>query len=170
MKTLATIVLCAALAAAVAVPAGALTLAPKPQEASPRGVGEVRLGRTIEALRGDGLIGGAQRGCELAQGERVAPLKGQLQGWAHFYPGRRLSSVAVTSGAATAAGVRIGTPVGEARKAYPAAPYDKPMTAAPFPVGFIWIGGDSNPKMTLVIDPDSLKVREIAVPAPSFCE
>jgi hypothetical protein len=148
--------------------AGGKTVAPL--TATAKGVGDLRLGRTIDALREEGLIGGAERGCELAQGERVAPLRGSLQGVAHFYPGRRLSSIAINEGARTAAGIGIASTLAAARKAYPHAPYDKPSSVRPFPVGFIWIGGRTDPRMTLVIEPASHRVAEIAIPTPSFCE
>jgi len=168
-------ILAAALAVLTALlvaggPAGAKTLAPAGATAKPTGVGDLRLGRTIDALRSEGLIGGAGKGCELARGERVAPLKPPLEGIAHFYPGRRLSALSVTGGAETAAEVGIGTPAGLARKAYPKATYDPPPPRAPIHVGFIWIGGRYHPKMTLVIDPDSHRVSEIAIRYPSICE
>jgi hypothetical protein len=169
VKALATLAIVAAVAVA-AVSAGAQSATVKTPIASGDGVGALRLGRTIDQLRALKLIGGARKGCELAPGERVAPLKAPLQGFAHFYPGKRLSSVGVTDGAETAAGISIGAKVGDARAAYPKATYNPPGTAQPFPVGFIWIGGERNPKMTLVIDPDSRRVSEIAIPSPSFCE
>ena len=99
----------------------------------------------------------------------MAPLKAPFEGWAHLYPGRRLSALSVTGGVETAARVAIGTPAGQARKAYPGAAYDPPPPRAPIQVGFIWIGGRVHPKMTLVIDPDSHRVSEIAIPYPSVC-
>jgi hypothetical protein len=160
----------AAVTAIVAVALAAMAMADTTTTATPKGVGALRLGRTIDALRSEGLIGGASKGCELARGERVAPLKAPFEGWAHFYPARRLSALSITGGAETAAGVGIGTPAGQARKAYPAATYDPPPRRAPIQVGFVWIGGRFHPKMTLVIDPDSHRVSEIAIPYPSICE
>jgi len=169
----------AAFAAAVALaslllsgagPAGARAPAPVEATATAKGIGALRLGRTIEALRSEGLIGGAGKGCELAHGERIAPLKAPLEGSAHFYPRSHLSALSITGGAETAAGVGIGTPAGRARRAYPAAIYDPPPPRAPIQVGFLWIGGRFHPKMTLVIDPDSHRVSEIDIPYPSICE
>ena len=135
-----------------------------------KGVGQVRIGSTLARLRELKLIGGARKGCELAPGQRVAPLKPPLEGFAVFYPANRVSSVDVTGGAVTAAGVAIGTSAAKARQAYPAAPYDPPPPRAPIQVGFIWIGGRAHPKMTLVIDPDTHRVSEISVPFPNICE
>ena len=169
MRTLARAI--AAVTAIVAVASAACAMAERARRPRrPKGVGALRLGRTIDALRDEGLIGGASKGCELARGERVAPLKAPFEGSAHFYPGRRLSALSITGGAETAAGVAIGTAGGPARKAYPAATYDPPPPRAPIQVGFIWIGGRFHPKMTLVIDPDSHRVSEIAIPYPSICE
>lgn len=136
-----------------------------------KGVGELRIGDSLAKLQKERLVGGARRGCELSPGERVAPLKEPpLKGVATFFPGSRLSSVAVTAGAETAAGIGIGDTVAESRRAYPKAPYDPPPPRAPIQVGFIWIGGRAHPKMTLVIDPDTHRVSEIAVPLPEICE
>jgi hypothetical protein len=171
MKVLATLAIVAAVAVAVAAAsAGAQSAAVKAPIATASGVDGLRLARTIDQLRALKLIGGARKGCELAPGERVAPLKAPLQGFAHFYPGKRLSSVTITAGAETAAGIGIGDGVGEARAAYPKAPYDPPHTVQPFPQGFVWIGGERSPKMTLVIDPYSHLISEIAIPSPNFCE
>jgi hypothetical protein len=169
VKVLATLAIVAAVAVAAAS-AGAESAAVKAPIATANGVDGLRLARTIDQLRALKLIGGARKGCELSPGERVAPLKAPLQGLAHFYPGKRLSSIGLTAGAETAAGIGIGDGVGEARAVYPKAPYDPPHTVQPFPQGFVWIGGEQHPKMTLVIDPDSRHVSEIAIPTPSFCE
>jgi hypothetical protein len=169
VKALAALAIVATVAVAAAS-AGAQPTAVRTPIATANGVDGLRLARTIDQLRALKLIGGARKGCELAPGERVAPLKAPLQGFAHFYPGKRLSSVAVTAGAETAAGIGIGAGIGEARAAYPKAPYDPPHTVQPFPQGFIWIGGERSPKMTLVIDPGTRRVSEIAVPSPAFCE
>jgi hypothetical protein len=171
MRALATAVAASAIVVAVTVAAAPATeVTISVTVASPSGVGGLKIGRTIDRLQEMKLIGGARKGCELARGERVASLKAPLEGTAHFYPGRRLSSVAVTAGAVTPTGVEIGTPAGQARKAYPTATYDPPPPRAPIQAGFIWIGGRFDPKMTLVIDPDSHRVSEIAVPFPSICE
>jgi hypothetical protein len=143
---------------------------PVPQ-VTPKGVGGVKIGATLQELQGKGLVGGARKGCELSPGERVAPLRAPLKGFAVFYPKNRVISVSVTGGPAkTAARIGIGAPVGEARQAYPGAVYDAPPPRAPIQVGFIWIGGRMHPKMTLVIDPDTHRVSEISVPFPNICE
>jgi hypothetical protein len=137
---------------------------------TPNGVGGLKLGRTIAQLRALRLIGGAHRGCELAPGEKAARLKAPLTGTAIFYPGKRLSAISLSGSGETAAGIHVGSTAAAARSAYPAAPYEKPHVHQPIPVGFIWIGGKRDPKMTLVIAPLVLNVMEIAIPSPSFCE
>ena len=160
----------AGVAGLAASPAGAQLAAEEPQLIERGGIGELRLGRTIEALRELELIEGAEPGCELAPGQRVAPLTAPLDGFAVFYPGERLSSIVLTEGAETDRGVGIGSSAAAARRAYPRAPYFKPQPRDPIPVGFIWVGGTRNPVMTLIVDPHSHRVEEIAVPRPVICE
>jgi hypothetical protein len=145
-------------------------VSPVPATATPKGVGDLKLGRALGALQREGLVGGASRGCELARGERVAPLRPPLEGVAHFYPGKTLSAINVSAGAVTSTGVRIGTPAGQAKKAYPGAIYDPPPARVPALPGYIWIGGRFHPRMTLVIGNNSRKVVEITIPHPSICE
>lgn len=163
--TLATALVLSTIGSAAATPP-----APPLPLIGPAGVGQVRIGSTLKGLQSLGLVGGARKGCELSPGERVAPLKTPLKGFAVFYPKNRVSSIDLTGGAQTAAGVRIGSTVRSARQAYPGAVYDPPPPRAPIQVGFIWIGGRMHPKMTLVIDPDTHRVSEIAVPFPNICE
>jgi hypothetical protein len=161
-----------AVALAATVPAGA-DLIPVTQVrfATSKGVGQVRIGSTLERLQELKLVGGARKGCELSPGERVAPLKPPLEGFAVFYPKNRVISVGATGGAITKAGVTIGTSAAKAQRAYPAAPYDPPPgPRAPFEVGFLWIGGRIHPRMTLIVDSKTHKVTEIAVPFPNICE
>jgi hypothetical protein len=161
-----------AVALAVTVPAAAdlIPVASAPIATS-KGVGQVKIGSRLERLQDLKLVGGARKGCELSPGERVAPLRPPLKGFAVFYPKDRVISVGVTGGAETRAGVTIGTSAGAARHAYPAAPYDPPPgPRAPFEVGFLWIGGRIHPRMTLIVDSKTRKVTEIAVPFPNICE
>jgi hypothetical protein len=151
-------------------PAGATTRVPVPPTASPKGVGELRFGRSLDRLQRQGLVGRARRGCVLAPQERVALLRPPLEGIAHFYPGERLSAINVTAGAVTSTGVRIGSSAGEARKAYPGAIYDPPPARIPTLPGYLWVGGRFHSRLTLVIGNHSRRVLEIAIPYPSLCE
>lgn len=135
------------------------------------GVGAIRLGAPARSLQSKGLIGGLRKGCELDPGQRVAPLRSPLKGWAIFGSASSgLRSVTVEAGAETARQIGIGSTAGEARKAYPKALYQAPGTADPFPVGFLWVPSPSKPKLTMTFEPDTRKVEAISVPSPSFCE
>jgi hypothetical protein len=138
---------------------------------TPHGAGGLRLGATVKTLHRKGLIGGLRKGCELDPGQRIAPLRSPLQGWAVFESGHKtLSSLTVEGGAETASHIGIGSTATEARKAYPTAHYQAPGTAGPFAEGFLWVPNISKPKMTLIIEPNSRQVEAISVPSPSFCE
>jgi len=135
------------------------------------GVGEVRLGTTVKALHRRHLIGRLHPGCELDPGQRVAPLRRPLQGFAVFsHPSNRVSAVSITAGAETARAIGIGDTPHAARQAYPHAQYDPPGTAQPFPQGFVWVNNPEHPKMTFVVSPTSHRISELSVPAPNVCE
>jgi hypothetical protein len=138
---------------------------------TPHGAGALRLGATARSLQAKGLIGGLRRGCELDPGQRVAPLRTPLQGWAVFRAGQAgLRAFTVEGGAETARHIGIGSTATEARKAYPHALYEAPGTAQPFPVGFLWVPNLSKPQMTMIIEPGTRQVEAISVPSPNFCE
>jgi hypothetical protein len=138
---------------------------------TPHGVGGLRLGATVKVLHRKGLIGGLRKGCELDRGQRIAPLRGPLSGWAVFRSGRkRLSAVTIEGGAETARHIGVGSTAAEARDAYPDALYEAPGTAKPFAEGFLWVPSLSKPKLTMIVEPGSLQVEAISVPSPNFCE
>jgi hypothetical protein len=136
-----------------------------------RGVGAVHLGASAATLRQKNLIGTLRKGCELEPGQRVAPLRAPLRGWATFGAGGHgLTQLTVESGAETARHIAVGATAAQARSAYPSAQYEAPGTAQPFAQGFLWIPNSMHPKMTFVVEPGSRTVEAIAVPAPAFCE
>ena len=138
---------------------------------TPQGVGGLKLGATSKALQQRGLIGGLRKGCELDPGQRVAPLRAPLKGWAVFEPGHPgLHAFTIEGGAETALHIGVGSTATAARSAYPNGHYEAPGTAQPFAEGFLWVPSVSKPKLTMVIDPGTRKVEAISVPAPSFCE
>ncbi len=110
-RSLAASVLCASL---LLGSAGAAVASPF---ITPHGVGALRLGATAKALQTKGLIGNLRKGCELDAGQRIAPLRAPLQGWAVFESGRsRLSSFTTDSGAETASHIGIGSTATEAQR------------------------------------------------------
>jgi hypothetical protein len=156
-----------------AVAGGGATAAPtaKGPIVTSSGVGAVRLGTSAATLRQKNLIGKLRKGCPLEPGQRVAPLRAPLHGYAIFTAtGHGLTQLTIEGGAETARHVAIGSTAAEARAAYPTSHYEAPGTADPFAEGFLWVPNLTHPKMTFVIDPDSHKVESIAVPAPAFCE
>jgi hypothetical protein len=164
-RSLAASILCASL---LLGSAGAAVASPV---ITTHGVGALRLGATAKALHTKGLIGGLRKGCELDPGQRVAPLRAPLKGWAVFEAGQAgLHAFTVEGGAETARHIGIGSTATEARKAYPQATYEAPGTAQPFPVGFLWVPSLSKPQMTMIIEPGTRQVEAISVPAPNFCE
>lgn len=161
------------LVAAVATSSSAFAAAPgmKTQVVTTSGVGALRLGAAPAALRQQGLIGNLREGCELEPGQRVAPLRAPLRGWAIFAAhGHGLTGLTIEGGAETARHVAIGSTAAEARAAYPQAVYKAPGTAKPFAQGFLWIPNVTHPKMTFIVEPGSRTVEAITVPAPAFCE
>lgn len=138
---------------------------------TPRGVGALRLGATIGTLDRRHLIGGVRNGCELDPGQRIAPLRGPLTGWAVFADGgARLSSIDISGGAETGLHVGIGSSAAQARAAYPRADFVPPNRSAPLPDGILWVNHESHPQFTFLIDPYTRRVESISIPSPSFCE
>jgi hypothetical protein len=140
-------------------------------EATPAGVGPVHLDSTVSYLHRRHLIGHLRPGCELDPGQRVAPLRSPLSGFAIFSrPRNRVASLAITGGASTVKGISVGSTPREAREAYPRAHYDPPGTLRPFAEGFIWVNKPLQAKLTFTVDPETRLISALSVPAPSFCE
>src|SRR3954463_6046119 len=102
----------------------AACLAATPAVVTEHGFGLLRLGRTLGALRREGLVGSARPGCELASPRPlVARLRAPLAGWATFGGGAppRLRGRAVPAGAGPRNGIAVGAPAAMIEKAFPAA-------------------------------------------------
>lgn len=138
---------------------------------TPRGVGRLRLGATIGSLGRRHLIGRLRRGCELDPGQRVAPLRAPLSGWAIFAGGgRRLSMISIEGGAETARGIGVDSTAAEARAAYPEGEWHSPRQMYPLPLGLLEINRSSHPSLAFVVDPATRLVESVAVPSPNLCE
>jgi hypothetical protein len=138
---------------------------------TPQGVGRLRLGATVGSLRRRHLIGGLRKGCELYAGQRVAPLRSPLSGWATFEGGgRTLAAISIEGGAETASGIGAGSTAAEARAAYPAGEWLSPRRMYPLPVGLLWVDGSAHPKFGILVDPETHRVEDISIPSPNFCE
>jgi hypothetical protein len=136
-----------------------------------QGVGALRIGATVKTLHQKHLIKRLRKGCELDPGQRVAPLRSPLKGWAIFAGGKsRLSAVTIEAGAETKKHIKVGSTAKAARAAYPQALFQAPGTVEPFPVGFLWIPNLNHPRISMIIKPNSLRVESISVPAPNICE
>jgi hypothetical protein len=137
---------------------------------TPQGVGGLRLGASVSALRERGLIGPMRPGCELVSGQRVAELSPPLHGLAIFYdPNTKLSSVHLQRGVETARGIGIGALDKKVLSAYPEADYRPPDPQAPIPIGLITVD-DQEGELTFEIDALTYRVSQIDAPGPSFCE
>src|SRR3954452_25510813 len=146
-------------------------LAKRAEIITPHGVGQLHLGATVASLHRRHLSRGLRPGCELDPGQRVARLRPPLKGFAVFAAGKkRLTSIAIDSGAETAKHTGIGSTPKEARAAYPNALYKPPGSVEPFAEGFLFINSIAHPQMTFIFDSKTHLISEIDVPAPNFCE
>jgi hypothetical protein len=135
---------------------------------TPHGVGRLRLGRRAGALQRRHLIGNLRKGCEIDVGQRVAPLRAPLRGWAIFANGgSRLTSLSIEAGAATALGIGVGSTAADARAAYQAADWEH---MPPLGVDVLWVNDIDHPKFSFVVDPETHRVHSISIPNPNFCE
>ena len=115
----------AAALALLAAVAGSAAAGTKVIVLDEHGAGGLRLGRTLAAIKADGLIGKATPGCERASPRPVvASLKAPLRGAATFTKSGgkfRLRALSVRAGAITDRGIRIGSTAAAVKRAYPTA-------------------------------------------------
>ncbi len=138
---------------------------------TPAGVGAVKLGKTYEQLREQGLVGKIRKGCELAgPSARSAPLRAPLKGGVDFTPRapRKVTNIAIRGGA-RARGVGIGAKIAKIKAAYPKAKVDH-STDETFGITLVKIPKGGGGRLQFAVDTTTKKVRLIGIPFIPFCE
>lgn len=139
-----------------------------------RGVGGLRLGRSLAAIRRDRLIGPVSPGCELASPRPFgARIRAPLAGFATF-DGRaatsRLVALSITGGARTSRGVTIGTSAANVRHAYPGARVENSGPPNPIQFNAIVVSRAGRDRIWFFLDRRGGRVRSIDLPSAQFCE
>jgi len=161
---------------------GALAVAPtaapgKPAESAATlritadGVGKVKLGKTFQRLRDQGLVGRLGHFCDAAGDARFSarlkpPLRGQVD-FTRTVP-HRAKFIAVRGGA-KARGVGIGATIPQIRDAFPKARVDH-TTEDVFGITRVKIPPDGGGRMQFAVDIQTHKTVVISVPRIQFCE
>jgi len=163
-----------ALAGALLVAAAPASAAAPGQILTERGVRGLTLGRTLAAVRGDGLVGRLRPGCELASPRQwFGPLRPPLTGFATF-SGRaaasRLQALDIRAGAVTACGIGIGSTARQVLRAHPAARERNSRPGDPLQFTAIVIARGGKDRMWFDLTRRGGTVRTISVPGPQFCE
>ena len=147
---------------------------PAPAVLTEVGVGRLRLGRPLAAIRADHLVGRVSAGCELASPRPVvAKLVAPLKGFATFSgtgPAKRLVSLSVTGGARTTRGVTVGTTAARVRRAYPRARVEHSPAPNPLQFDAIVVTRADQDRIWFMLDRKDGRVQSIDVPGPEFCE
>ena len=150
--------------------AAADTMAPVLNE---QGVGGLKMGRTLAAIKADHLIGPTTPGCELASPRPVvAQLKAPLRGSATFSKRNgvfRLSALVVTAGARTDRGVKIGDTGASVLKAYPGS---KPLnqSTSGIVIHAIVVKRAGVDRIWFMLNRKAGTVRQFALPTAQICE
>jgi hypothetical protein len=153
---------------------GALAPAQTGQAAAKRitaaGVGAVKIGKTFQELRDDGLVGRLRKGCELAPNTRSARLLPPLKGSVNFTQSspRRVANIAVRGGA-KARGVGIGARIPRIKSAFPKARVDR-STEQVFGITLVKIPKNGGGRLQFTVSTTTKRTREIGIPFIAFCE
>jgi hypothetical protein len=165
-----------ALAAAGAIATGAVAAAGSSGSAAdkkitPSGVGQVKLGKTHQSLRADGLVGPIRPGCELSGPDvRSAKLRAPLKGSVDYTltAPRKVRRITVTGGA-KARGVGIGGTIAQIKAAFPKAKVDH-STEDVFGITLVKIPKDGGGRLRFAVDVGSKKITMIGIPVIPFCD
>jgi hypothetical protein len=136
------------------------------------GAGKVKLGKTFKSLRGAGLVGKLQPGCELGGPDtRSAKLKAPLKGFVDLTTRRkprRVRSISLAGGA-TARGVGIGSTIAQIKAAFPGAKVDH-ATDETFGLTLVKVSKAAGGRFHFAVDVKSKKTTRIGIPVIPFCE
>lgn len=136
------------------------------------GVGKVRVGKTYERLREQGVVGKLRPGCPLGGSQtRSARLKAPLRGFVDLTTRqrpRRVRSISLTGGA-TARGVGIGSTIAQIRAAFPGARVDR-GTEETFGLTLVTVPKRAGGRFQFAVDVDTRKATRIGIPFIPFCE
>lgn len=139
-----------------------------------RGVGGLRLGRTLSEVRRAKLIGRVRPGCELVRPRPYwARLRSPLRGSATFTGSRgtsRLDALLITSGAVTDRGVRIGSTAAQVLRAYPEAKVQNSRPGDPLQFSAIQVTRGGRSRLWFMLDRPRGRVLSFEIPGPQFCE
>lgn len=156
-------------ALAVAMPAETGSAAA--QRISPSGVGAVKLGKSFQQLRQQGLVGILRRGCELSgpnarSARLLAPLKGSVD-FTTSSP-RRVKAIIVRGGA-RARGVGIGAKIPRIKAAFPTTKVDH-STDQTFGITLVKVPAGGGGRLQFAVSTNSKRTTLIGVPRVPFCE
>jgi hypothetical protein len=165
-----TLLVGAAITALALGPGAAVAAAPK--KITPRGVGQVKLGKTFAEMRQKHLVGKLRDGCELSgPNTKFSKLRSPLRGtvdWSKTSP-RRVRRVTITGGNAKARGVGIGDKLADIKAAFPKAKVDH-STEPLFQVTLVRIPKNGGGRIWFTVRTDTKKINLIGVPNIAFCE
>ena len=138
------------------------------------GVPGLTIGRTLAAVRADGLVGKLSPGCELASPRpSFAPLRAPLVGSVEFDgsgPKAKLITLNITKGAMTDRGIRIGASAAAVRRAYPKARVEHSAAPNPLEYDAIVVTRGGEDRIWFLLNKRGGHVQSMSLPGANFCE
>jgi hypothetical protein len=137
-----------------------------------RGVGAVKIGKRYTDLRKQKLVGKIGPGCELAGPDaRAAALKKPLVGSVDFSltSPRKVTTITLTGGGATAKGVGIGDKLAAIQAKFPHALVDHSGESV-FELTFVNVPKQDGGKIQFGLSTKTKKVTVIGIPNIAVCE